>query len=251
MVAIREWFRRLGFKRSQQRSDSSYVQATGTGYGSLVATAPYTQFTEYGTSSVLNASVINNLSTAETMQVSEARSLKDVRIEKKPVEVVEEIVSPKPVIQTGNIKEQIRVVSNRLFVLKKYKGSTTDEELALKYLNARLKYDKYEGLFFWAVTTDELVNKLTSRYKLRRVSFGSYSRNVPMEAVEELEKYGKAFSKVTTGEPKLELIVDEGGKETRKDPILLAESPFGKWFYILGAWDKEVKYVDDIVYKGK
>ena len=47
------------------------------------------------------------------------------------------------------------------------------------------------------------------------------------------------------------LIIDDGGKETRKDPILLAKSPFGNWFYVLGAWDKEVQYIDDLIYYNK
>lgn len=27
--------------------------------------------------------------------------------------------------------------------------------------------------------------------------------------------------------------MDQGGKEQKKDPILLAKSPFGRWYYIL------------------
>jgi len=46
-------------------------------------------------------------------------------------------------------------------------------------------------------------------------------------------------------------VKSEVSRERKKDPILLASSPFGKWFYILGAWDKEVEIVDDLVYHNK
>jgi hypothetical protein len=72
-----------------------------------------------------------------------------------------------------------------------------------------------------------------------------------MEGIEELEKYAKTYAKVRDDEPCVGLIIDDGGKEQKKDPILIAGSPFGNWFYILGAWDKEVEYIDDLVYHGK
>jgi hypothetical protein len=72
-----------------------------------------------------------------------------------------------------------------------------------------------------------------------------------MEAIDELEKFINSYNKVSNITPVLTLIIDEGGKEDKKDPILLAGSPFGKWYYLLGAWDKEVEFVDDLIYHGK
>ena len=85
-----------------------------------------------------------------------------------------------------------------------------------------------------------------------------------MEAIDELEKFMKEYEKVSPGtKPVLKLIIDDipekapDGKvkgdsiERKKDPILLASSPFGRFFYILGAWDKEVEIVDDLIYHGK
>ncbi len=71
------------------------------------------------------------------------------------------------------------------------------------------------------------------------------------EALEEVDKYIKVCEKVRDDKPVFRLIIDDKGKEMKKDPILLALSPFGKWYHFLGAWDEEVKYVDDIIYNGK
>jgi acetolactate synthase small subunit len=175
----------------------------------------------------------------------------DEREIKKPVEIVGEIVSEKPVMVLENIEEQIKIVSRRLKVMKRVKGQTYDEEIALGFLNARRYYRKYEHLFRWSITTNEMIAALCKKYKVRMVDFGSYSKNVPNEALDELEKFAVAWDKVRKDTPVLKLIVDEGGKETKKDPILLMSSPFGRWWYIGGAWDKEVLIVDDLVYNGK
>jgi len=83
-------------------------------------------------------------------------------------------------------------------------------------------------------------------------SFSGYYKNVPNEALEQLEAYQKMWKKYRGEDtPEVGLVCDEGGKEQKKDPILYASSPFGNWYYVLGAWDKEVEYVDEIIYGGK
>lgn len=181
------------------------------------------------------------------------KEVKDTRIEKKPIEVVAEIIREVPVINLVDLKKQIKVVERRERLLEEELNiKPNDEKLALQYLRARLVYKKYESQFKWAVTTNELIDKLLSQYKLRSVAFQGYYKNVPMEAIDELEKFIKAWRNIVKkGEPELRLIIDDGGKEQKKDPILIASSPFGRWWYVLGAWDKEVEYIDDIIYKGK
>ena len=177
----------------------------------------------------------------------------DKRIERKPVEVMSEILVKTPVISLADLDKQIKVVERRINVFKEQGCGCTDELLALKYLKARKKFMKNYKKFSWPVTTDAKIQELCSTYKLRLVGFQSYAKNVPMEAVDEVEKFVDAFTVVATpnDKPLLQLIIDDGGKETKKDPILLASSPFGKWHYVLGGWDKEVEYIDDLIYKGK
>jgi hypothetical protein len=185
--------------------------------------------------------------------VSETKKI-DERIEKKPVEVFQEIISPlKPVVRLAGLENQIKMVERRRdFIKLNFNNlSTSDEDEALVYLKARQKYLKNQDAFPWPIVLVQAVTDLCAKYKLREVGFESYYKNVPMEAIDELEKFIAAWKKIRSDEPRFRLIIDEGGKETKKDPILLAMSPFGKWFHMLGAWDKEVEYVDDIVYKGK
>ena len=181
---------------------------------------------------------------------------KDERIEKKPVEVFKEILVDIPQINLNDLDKQIKTIKQRVEVLKDHVGQLnfSDEERALMFLEARKGYNKYGKHFAWKTTTEELTRKLCSTYKLRRVPIDGYYRTIPTEGIEEIKKFAYLWEKVLDPDdykPKFSLIIDDGGKETKKDPILLATSPFGNWYYVLGAWDKEVEYVDDLIYKGK
>ncbi len=193
----------------------------------------------------------------------EEEERKDNRIEKKPVDVVNEILTEKPVFSMADLKQQIKVIKKRIRVLEEQgvpKSNLENEYHSLEFLEARQKYPKLYELFKWPTTNQDKVLKLLDTYKLHAVEMkadGSGVENIPHEAIDEIEKYAKAFAKVTKKMPEFRLIVDEPtfqamqAKAKKKDPILLALSPFGNWYYILGAWDEEVKYVDDLIYKGK
>lgn len=178
---------------------------------------------------------------------------KDKRVTKKPVEIYEQIISKKPVINLNNLDGQIKLVKERMKVLTQHTRGVDlkHEKIAINYLKARKKYLKYKDEFKWAITNQDMIDKLCKKYKVKKVSFNAYYRNIPKEGVDEIKKFGEAFQNVSNNDPVFELIIDDNGKETRKDPILLALSPFGNWYYILGAWDKEVEIVDDLIYKRK
>jgi len=177
----------------------------------------------------------------------------DKRIDKKPVEVFQEIISEEPKMNLQDLDKQIDMVTRRKEILQSHIGQNSfpDETQALTFLNSRKKYLKFKHLLKWQVTNDSKITELCKKYKVMKVGFSGYYKNVPMEAIDEIEKFSNVHAKITDVMPMFWLIVDDGGKETRKDPILLAQSPFGKWYYVLGAWDKEVEIVDDLIYKGK
>jgi len=175
----------------------------------------------------------------------------DTRVMKKPVEIVGEIVGEQPKMVLEDLGRQIKIVKRRISILEEQSINAVDEKEALGYLQARKKFKKYSSKFGWAITTQKKVDELCKKYKVMSVSFNNFYKNVPNEALDELEKFNDAWEYIKEELPTLSLIVDQGGKEDKKDPILLAKSPFGRWFYILGAWDKEVEIVDDLIYNGK
>lgn len=184
-------------------------------------------------------------------QYRASKPVEDKRVAKKPVEIFKDILMDVPFIDCRDLDNRIKLVQERTKVLADYAGLNpgSDETQALRYLKARKKFEKHKALFQWPATTSDLINKLCTTYKVQKVSLGGYYKCVPAEGVAEIKKFGEAFYKVTEdGDPVFYLIVDVGGKEQKKDPILYAESPFGNWYYVLGAWDKEVEIVDELIY---
>ena len=205
----------------------------------------------YGSNISNTPTVMNWTSMSYDGSNTGSSAAEDKRIVKKPVEVVKEIIVDKPVVFLNDLDKQIAVVSRRKGVLEDQNIMCSDEYRALKYLKSRKKYAKNEKLFNWPVTVNEKIDDLCKNYKLMVSPLSTNYKNIPMEAVDEIEKFSEAYSKVCDDMPEFKLIMDQGGKEQKKDPILLAASPFGSWWYVLGAWDKEVEYVDDLIYHGK
>ena len=176
---------------------------------------------------------------------------KDKRKVKKPIDVVEEIITKVPKINLSDINKNIKIVKKRIVDLKRIRVSPSDEKKALAYLEARKSFIKYKDLFKWRVTTTQLVDKLCRKYKMQMTSINMSYKNLPSKAFDELNKFQDAYKKVSKAIPEFVLIVDEGGPEDKKDPILLANSPFGQWWYVIGAWDEPVAVIDSILYEGK
>ncbi len=189
----------------------------------------------------------------DTLWTSISKDSKDKRIMKKPVDIFEEIIGEIPKININNLDKQIKLVKERRSILKQHLRNTNfkHEDMAINYLKARKKYMKHKDKFKWAITNDTLIEKLCEKYKVKKVSIENFYRNIPKEGVDEIKKFGEALSYINGRDPLFKLIIDDGGEEETKDPILIAASPFGNWWYVLGAWDKEVEIVDKLIYGGK
>lgn len=180
---------------------------------------------------------------------------KDLRQDMKPVEVWEMLKTEKPNIDCVDLNQKIKSVKERIQVIKQHmRDIPNDEYEVLGYLQARKRYKKNEGFFQWPITTNELINTLCKQYTLKIARFEEWYTLIPEEGIQELGKFRAACQKIRDEKPVIRLIVPdkaEEKKERKRDPILLASSPFGRWDYILGAWDKEVAIVDDFIYNGK
>lgn len=235
-----------------------------TGNGTRISDRP--QGTSNGFTSIEN--IANSYVISETITssnpIKRVEPPKDERKEVMPIEVFNEVKKEGLEPDFGNLDEKIKVVSDRIEILKEHLSEEhlMDEHKALFFLKNRRKYmdtrKKYP--LDWAMTNREAVDDLCKRYKLQTVPLKQYYTLVPNEGLKEMNRYTDAYQAITGDKPIFELIIkekevtkEEEKKRTRKDrdPILLANSPLGNFMFVLGAWDDEVEFVDEIIYEGK
>lgn len=73
--------------------------------------------------------------------------------------------------------------------------------------------------------------------------------DMPDEAVEAMDEYNEMCLELTGLKTHFYVIAaqeDFQKKDRRRDPILLAQSPFGFFWQILGAWDEEMIFLGDL-----
>ena len=198
----------------------------------------------------------------EVPNVPNLPSPKVERIAVKPIEVFDQIKKEDIIIDFSNLDEKIKVVQERLEVLSEHLSEEhlKDEYRALFYLKNRKRYAEGKFNFEWAMTNQDAMDDLCKRYKLKIVALKQYYTLVPKEGVAEIKRYTQEYKKITNDLPIFELIIkddntqsdeDKQQRKKNRDPILVANSPFGNFFFILGAWDDEVEVVDEIIYYGK
>lgn len=124
-------------------------------------------------------------------------------------------------------------------------------ESIIERLNNRLKIaDAKDILEEFPHTTNSLVNDVLMQHKhLQMRTSDSFVPDFPRDAIAAMKKYNDMCVKI--GGKKSVFYVIADGKDfdrvsKRRDPILLAQSPFGFFWQILGAWDREIIYLGDL-----
>ena len=171
-------------------------------------------------------------------------------------------------VDPGYIDEQVEYAQEKLKlypVLKKIKfdkqgwgvesGSTKygREEVVsiIERLNNRKNISKAkEVVAKYPHTTSALINQvLKENDNLRCNRADEFIPDFPRVAVKAMEEYNSMCLKVCDKKTYFYVIADKKDfevKNKRRDPILLAQSPFGFFWQILGAWDEEMIYLGDL-----
>ncbi len=180
----------------------------------------------------------------------------DERKEAKPKDVFKELNGEMPSLSLDNLDEKIKAIQKRRdFMVDEIGIPATEEKQVLAWLEARKKGVKKDVFkdFTWPVTTTDKVAALLKKYKLQETSFQQYTLAVPAEAIDEMEKFVDLYRKVSDDDPEFILIIEDTPKARvqRRDPIILATSPFGKFLHVIGAWDKEVEIMHELYMQNK
>ncbi len=102
----------------------------------------------------------------------------------------------------------------------------------------------------WPYTSNTAIRDLLSKQKHleAKLAMGNVP-DLPGDAIKQMKNYRELTLKASGKHPVFYLIApkeDRKAVDRKRDPILLGQSPFGFFWQILGAWDDEVVFLDEL-----
>lgn len=171
------------------------------------------------------------------------------KIEVKPIDVLNELETIPTPWTLSNLDDKIEVLEyKRDLITQKY--SRREVEAMIERLHNRKKWDKHR-IFFegFQNTTDEKIEKLLNKYDLVMKTSDLFVPEFPDVAISIMKSYTDEVMSICKKKPVFYVIAepDKFRKAYEKrDPILLVQSPFGFYWQILGAWDKEMILLSEL-----
>jgi hypothetical protein len=167
----------------------------------------------------------------------------------KPIDVLQELETVPTPFTLELLEEKLTVLRDKeRLIIQSY--SKREVTALIERLENRKKYNEYAEFYSqFANTTDEKIDKLLGKYDLVMKEADLFIPEFPDTAINIMSKYTAMVLELCGKEPIYWVIAQpELFKERYKqrDPILLVQSPFGFYWQILGAWDKEMLILSEL-----
>lgn len=175
--------------------------------------------------------------------------LPDNRESKTPLEVSQELERIPVEIKLQNLDQKIMLFkSKRKLIGQKF---TKDQVNGfIQRLENRKHYEQHKAFFaMFPNTNDEKIDNLLKKYKLVMKKSDLFVPTFPKDAIDIMTQYSETVAKFTDEAPVFYVIAEKKDfekKYKKLDPILLVQSPFGFYWQILGAWDKEMLLLSEL-----
>lgn len=152
------------------------------------------------------------------------------------------------------IEEQLATFKEKVSLYKDkssdYRGYNEISSILIRLEN-RKKYPKHRKFYEeFPYTTTEKIDRLVKGHNhLKFGSVDSFMADMPKEAVDVMKNYTEETKKLCDKKPIFYIVANKKDFEKRngrRDPILVAQSPFAHVWQILGAWDEEMMLIDEL-----
>jgi hypothetical protein len=171
------------------------------------------------------------------------------KIKIKPIDVLHELETiPTPFGLTG-LDEKISILHDKAKLITQHYSKREVTSL-IERLENRKKYPEFKEFFEkYQNTSDEKIDKLLEKYELVMKTSDIFVPEFPDEAIKAMTDYTEKLEAICKKKPVFYVIAE--AKDFKKayekrDPILLVQSPFGFYWQILGAWDKEMLLLSEL-----
>lgn len=152
------------------------------------------------------------------------------------------------------VDEQIADFKSKLGLLKEpsynHRGFDEIGSILIRMEN-RKKYASVKNTFekFPYTTNQRIENVIKKHDYLKLGEIDQFVADLPKEATDTMKEYNSATQKICGKNAVFYIIADKKDFEktsSRRDPILLAQSPFGHFWQILGVWEKEMLFLEEL-----
>ena len=128
--------------------------------------------------------------------------------------------------------------------------SKREVKALIERLNNRKKYTKNKAFFDkFQNTNDEKIDNLLNKYDLVMKESDIFIPEFPNDAITVMKEYTDMVNSICKKKPIFYVIAEQSlfrKAYEKRDPILLVQSPFGFYWQILGAWDKEMLLLGEL-----
>jgi len=153
------------------------------------------------------------------------------------------------------LEEKLKEFKDKLNMVKGEDFDMTRGVTEISSLIARLEnrknYGEFESYYshFPYTGSIKIGTVIKENPNLQIGQVAQFVADMPKEATDTMKEYTEQTEKLCGKKPVFYIIADKKDfrkSENRRDPILLAQSPFGHFWQILGAWDKEMQLLEDL-----
>jgi hypothetical protein len=180
---------------------------------------------------------------------NETNSNVPTKIKVKPIDVLNELETVPNPFSLTLIDEKVEILKDKSKLIVQHYAKREVEAL-IERLENRKKYTEHKAFFDrYQNTTDEKMDVLLEKYDLVMKTSDIFVPEFPDDAIKAMKDYTEAMELVCGKKPIFYVIAE--AKDFKKayekrDPILLVQSPFGFYWQILGAWDKEMLLLSEL-----
>ena len=150
--------------------------------------------------------------------------------------------------QIASFKEKLTLIKSEEYDMRR--GTVEISSMVIRMEN-RLRYGGFRSFFDqYPYTTTTKIREVTKNHdNLQLGQVAQFVADMPKEAIYVMKEYEKQTDTLCAKKPVFYIIADKKDfkkANTRRDPILLVQSPFGHFWQILGAWDKEMMFLEEL-----
>lgn len=178
------------------------------------------------------------------------------KIPVKPRDVLHELARMPSNWSLDGLEAKIAILEAKRELISQH-FSAQEMDGLIQCLKNRRSYDRrmksgktYREFFAQFDATDQLkIDALLKKHELVMQDADIFIPEFPADAVKVMKDCADATQELCEKKPRFYVIANKDQFRDaygKRDPILLVQSPFGFYYYILGAWDEEMLYLPEL-----